>query len=324
MNLLILGGTAFLGRHLVTAAVEKNHNLTLFHRGNRNPFPALENILGNRETDLELLAGRTWDAVIDTSAYIPRVTKISAAALQDKVQRYCFISTISVYKDFLQAHDELAAVATLEQDTEEVTGATYGALKALCENEISAAFGQLSLNLRPGLIVGQFDPSDRFTYWVERIARGGDVIAPGNPTAGVQFIDALSLARFTIHALEQNLSGTYNLNGQSIAMQHVLETICKTTQSAAQLHWVSDEFLAEQKVNAWMGTDSLPLWIPNADTTTNGTIIKKALEAGLTFRPLEEIILEVLAFAQTRKDYVWRSGITAEREAALVALHQSR
>ena len=320
MNILILGGTAFLGRHLVTAALEKNHQITLFHRGNRNPYPQLENILGNRETDLEKLRGRTWDAVIDTSAYVPRVAALSARALAHSVGRYCFISTISVYKDFTQAHDENTPVATLEVETEEVSGGTYGALKALCEGEIALEYASRALVLRPGLIVGAFDPSDRFTYWVDRIADGGKIIAPGEPTNGVQFIDALSLARFTIHAVEQQLSGTYNLNGRSLEMQHVLETIRTVCKTNAEFIWAADTFLEQQQINPWMGENSLPLWIPGLDAAVSGTIIRQALEAGLEFRSLEEVVQEVLEFAKTRENHLWRSGITKQREEQLLAL----
>jgi 2'-hydroxyisoflavone reductase len=303
---------------LVTAALEKNHELTLFHRGNRNPYPHLENIIGNRETDLEKLAGRTWDAVIDTSAYVPRVAKISAQALADKVGRYCFISTVSVYQELTkQNHDENTTVATLETQTEEITGATYGALKALSENEINLEYKQNALVLRPGLIVGASDPSDRFTYWVDRIAKGGTVLAPAEPTNTVQFIDALSLARFTIQALEHNLTGTYNLNGKTMTMQHILETIRLVTNSNATFKWASEAFLEQHKINPWMGTNSLPLWIPGLEGSTS---IEKALKAGLEFRNLEDIIEEVLQWSKTRENHVWRSGITTEHETKLLAL----
>ncbi len=302
---------------MVKAASEKNHTVTLFHRGNRNPFPDLENILGNRETDLAQLAHRTWDAVIDTSAYVPRIAKISAQALE--VGRYCFISTISVYQDFTKTHDENAPVASLKEDTEEVSAATYGALKALCENEVSLEYGSRALLLRPGLIVGADDLSDRFTYWVDRVAKGGTVLAPGNPNTGVQFIDALSLARFTIHALEQNLSGIYNLNGHANSMQEVLETIKRISGSDAKFVWATETFLEQHKINPWMGADSLPLWIPDLDASTDGTSIQKALNAGLEFRSLEKTILEVLEFAQSRHNHTWRSGISQERETELLA-----
>jgi 2'-hydroxyisoflavone reductase len=320
VNILILGGTAFLGRHLVAAALENNHTVTLFHRGNRNPFPDLENILGNRETDLGKLAGRKFDAVIDTSAYAPRVASISAKALAHSAERYCFISTISVYKEFTSTHDEHAPVATLEQETEEVTGATYGALKVLCEDKIALEYAHRALVLRPGLIVGAFDPSDRFTYWVERVARGGRVLAPGVPTTSVQFIDALSLARFTLATLERGLSGTYNLNGQPREMGHVLETIKRVSGSDAEFMWASESFLEEQKVAPWMGENSLPLWIPGLDAAVSGTIIAKALEDGLVFRSLEETVQEVLAFAQARANHTWRSGLSAARELELLNL----
>jgi 2'-hydroxyisoflavone reductase len=323
MNILILGGTAFLGRHLVTAALENNHTVTLFHRGNRNPYPDLENILGNRETDLGKLSKRKFDAVIDTSAYVPRVARISTKALAHSVERYCFISTISVYKEFTSAHDEHAPVATLEQATEEVTGATYGALKALCEGEVALEYASRALVLRPGLIVGAFDPSDRFTYWVERVARGGAVLAPGEPTTAVQFIDALSLARFNILALERGLSGTYNLNGQPLEMGHVLETIKGVSGSDAEFVWASEKFLEEQKVAPWMGENSLPLWIPGLDAAVSGTIIQKALEDGLAFRSLIETVQEVLAFAKSRDNHAWRSGLSAARETELLQALES-
>ncbi|MFN3267526.1 MAG: NAD-dependent epimerase/dehydratase family protein [Deinococcales bacterium] len=317
MNILILGGTAFLGRHLVTAALEQNHTVTLFHRGNRNPYPKLENILGNRETDLERLAGHSWDAVIDTSAYVPRVASLSAKALENSVGRYCFISTISVYREFTKAHHENTPVATLEQQTEEVTGATYGALKVLCENTVQNVYQERALILRPGLIVGAHDPTDRFTYWVDRVAKGGKVLAPATAQTHVQFIDAFSLARFTIHALEQQLSGIYNLNGAPIQMGEVLSGIQRVSRSDAEFVWAPETFLEEQKIAPWMGENSLPLWIPGLDAATQGTIIQKALSAGLRFRALEETIQEVLEFAQTRRDHTWRSGLSAAREAEL-------
>jgi 2'-hydroxyisoflavone reductase len=315
MNILILGGTAFLGRHLVTAALERGHVLTLFHRGNRNPFPELENIIGDRTKDLEKLEGRQWDAVIDTSGYVPRVVSLSARALKDSVKRYCFISTISVYSNYPESHDENAPLAQLETDTEEITGATYGALKVLCEQAVTREYGKRALNLRPGLIVGPYDPSDRFTYWVDRVSQGGDVLAPGEPSKTVQFIDALDLARFTIRALEQDLHGEYNLNGQPMTMQQVLETIREVSVSNANFTWASEEFLQAENVKPWMGEDSLPLWIPG---DTGDTIIEKAIGAGLEFRHLRDVVLETLEFARARENHVWRSGITLEREKALI------
>jgi 2'-hydroxyisoflavone reductase len=321
MNILILGGTAFLGRHLVTAALERGHTLTLFHRGNRNPFPELENIIGDRTKDLEKLAGREWDTVIDTSGYVPRVVGMSARALKDSVKRYCFISTISVYSNYPESHGENAPLAQLETDTEEITGATYGALKVLCEQAVTREYGDRALNLRPGLIVGAYDPSDRFTYWVDRVARDGEVLAPGEPSKTVQFIDALDLARFTIRALENELSGEYNLNGQPIPMQDVLETIRAVSGSDANFTWASEEFLQTQNVKPWMGEDSLPLWIPG---DTGETIIDKALSAGLDFRDLHDVIRETLEFAKARENHAWRSGITLEREKSLLESWRTR
>ncbi len=317
MKILILGGTAFLGRHLVNAALERGHTLTLFHRGNRDPFPDLENIVGDRTKDLEQLSGRQWDAVIDTSGYVPRIVEMSAEALKNSVKRYCFISTISVYRDFPESHDENAALAQLETDTEEITGATYGALKVLCEQTVTRVYEARSLKLRPGLIVGAYDPSDRCTYWVDRVARGGEVLAPGAPSKTVQFVGALEVARFTIRALENELSGEYNLNGEPVTMQRVLESMRDVSGSNANFTWASEEFLQAENVKPWMGEDSLPLWIPD---DTGDTIIEKAIKAGLEFRALNDVIFETLEFAKARENHTWRSGITSEREQALLEI----
>ena len=194
----------------------------------------------------------------------------------------------------------------------------------MCETEVSLEYGQRALLLRPGLIVGAQDPSDRFTYWVDRIAKGGTVLAPGDPNTGVQFIDGLSLARFTIQSLEQNLSGTYNLNGQAISMQQVLETIGRVVGSQAKFVWADQAFLEQHKVNPWMGADSLPLWIPDLDAMTDGTVIQAALKAGLEFRSLEATVQEVLEWSATRENHTWRSGISEEREAELLSLLEQK
>ena len=189
MNLLILGGTVFLGRHLVEAALARGHAVTLFNRGQHNPdlFPEVERLRGDRDGDLQALEGRRWDAVVDTCGYVPRVVRASAEMLAPNVDHYTFISSISVYADTSKPGiDEQAPVGTLDDPTtEEVTGESYGPLKALCEQAAEAAMPGRVLNIRPGLIVGPHDPTDRFTYWVRRVAEGGEVLAPGNPHAPV-------------------------------------------------------------------------------------------------------------------------------------------
>ncbi|NJK43367.1 MAG: NAD-dependent epimerase/dehydratase family protein [Pleurocapsa sp. SU_196_0] len=321
MRILILGGTQFVGRHLVAAAFERGHELTLFHRGNRDPYPHLENILGDRTVDLERLQGE-WDAVIDTSGYVPRVVGMSARHLESRVKRYCFISSISVYTSFDPSPAEDADVARLEVDTEEITGETYGALKVQCERVVNEIYGSRSLVVRPGLVVGRFDPTDRFTYWVNRVAGGGEVLTPGESDAPSAFIDGVDLARFVIHALETDLSGTFNADGHSVPLGALLETMRTVSGSDAAFTWVANEFLLQETVRPWMGPDSLPLWTAGSPIGTN---ITRALAAGLTHRPLEDTIRDTLEFARGRDEtHEWRSGINAEREKQLLEAWKGR
>src|SRR5688572_29497367 len=197
MRLLVLGGTKFLGRAVVEAAVARGHEPTLFHRGLTNPglFPDLEHLRGDRDGGLAALQGRTWDAVIDPSGYVPRIVRASAELLADAVEHYTFISSISVYPSFpTPGMDESSPVGTLEDPTVEDVPAHYGPLKALCEQAAEAAMPGRVFHVRAGLIVGPNDPSDRFTYWPVRVAKGGDVLAPGSPERPVQIIDVRDLA----------------------------------------------------------------------------------------------------------------------------------
>ena len=258
MKILVLGGTQFVGRHIVNAALERGHQVTLFHRGTRDPFPQCKNILGDREHDLERLQGE-WDAVVDTCGYVPRVVGLSATHLEPHVKRYAFISSISAYASLADVPDENAALGQLEEQTEEITGGSYGPLKAQCEKVVTDTFGSRGLVIRPGLIVGPFDPTDRFSYWVDRVARGGEVLAPEGPAQRTCFIDARDLAAFAIHALEGNLSGAFNADGRSQALPDVLEVMRLVSSSDATFTWASREFLLEQTVRPWAGEDSLPL-----------------------------------------------------------------
>jgi 2'-hydroxyisoflavone reductase len=321
MKLLILGGTQFVGRHTVSAALERDHQVTLFHRGNRNPFPQCENILGDREHDLERLQGQ-WDAVIDTCGYVPRIVGLSAKHLEPFVGRYCFISSISAYASLEGLPDEDAPLGQLEMDTEEISGSSYGPLKALCEQAVTDTFSARGLVIRPGLVVGPHDPTDRFPYWVDRIARGGEVIAPEGVAQQTCFIDARDLAAFVIHALEANLSGAFNADGRSQPLPDVLEVMRFVSGSDATFTWATREFLLEQTVKPWAGADSLPLWTAGDPLGTN---IEKALAAGLTHRPLEQTVIDTLEWLRSRgADHVWRSGISAGREAALLEAWRQR
>lgn len=325
MKLLILGGTVFLGRHLVEAALARGHEVTLFNRGQHNAdlFPQVEKLRGDRNGNLSSLQGHTWDAVIDTCGYVPRIVRASAELLQDSVNHYTFISSISVYADFRQANmDETYPVGTLaDENVEEVTGDTYGPLKALCEQAVERALPGRALNIRPGLIVGPYDPTDRFSYWPHRVAQGGVVLAPDSPGEPVQIIDARDLAEWNIRMVEAGQTGVYNATGPDyrLTMGGVLETCRQVTGSDAIIEWASAEFLLAQEVAPW---SQMPLWVPNTDGEYDGfstANVQKAIAAGLTFRPLAETVQDTLAWLGTRDTgWSWRAGISRERETELL------
>ncbi len=327
MKLLILGGTAFLGQHLVEAARARGHTVTLFNRGQTNPdlFPDVERLRGNRDGDLTALESRRWDAVIDTSGYVPRVVRASAELLAQAVEHYTFISSLSVYASFSTPDfDENAPVGKLSiEPVEEVTGETYGPLKALCEQAAEAAMPGRALNIRPGLLVGPHDPTDRFTYWPHRVARGGRVLAPGNPERLVQFIDARDLAVWTLHMVETGRTGTYHATGPDypLTIGHLLETCKAASGSKAHIVWVKESCLLDGGVIPWT---ELPLWLPENDASYVSFMrvnCSKAFAAGLTFRPLAETVRDTLAWDATRPaEREWHAGLKPEREAHLLQM----
>lgn len=332
MKFLILGGTRFLGRHVVAAALERGHEVTLFNRGVSSPglFPKLERLRGDRDRDLSALAGRRWDAVVDTSAYVPRQILAATRALAGAVEHYTFISSISVYPDTtIMGLDEDAPVATLAEETEQVTGSTYGALKALCEQALEQAMPGRALHVRAGLIVGPWDTTDRFTYWPVRVALGGDVLAPGGPDMQVQFIDARDLAEWIIRMAEMRAVGVFNATGPDyrLTMGRLLEVCRAVTESDAAFTWVDDEFLLEQGVTPFT---ELPLWVPAAYNGLQAVQIRRALAAGLAFRPLEATIYDTLAWNAARGDAAadnklrLRAGMLLDREADLLAAWRRR
>ena len=327
MRILIIGGTRFLGRHLVDSALARGHEVTLFNRGKTNPdlFPQLETILGDREKDVVKLAdlGQTWDAAIDVAGYLPRIVRLSVEALEPGVSRYIYISSLSVYENFREVGiDESYPVGKIEDETiEEITEETYGPLKALCEKAVQDLYGERALIVRPGLIVGPHDPTDRFTYWPVRVARGGDVLAPQKPEAGIQVVDVRDLSEFIIKLIEENASGVYNATGPDyeLTIGKLLEVSKRISGSEANLRWGSLEFLKQHKVEPW---SDMPTWIPDDEEGLGFSRIdvSKAIAAGLKFRPLEETVRDTLAWAQTRPaDHEWRAGLTAEREAQVLA-----
>jgi len=323
MELLIIGGTRFLGRALVDEARAAGHTLTLFNRGRSNPalYPDVEQLHGDRDGGLAALAGRRWDAAIDTCGYVPRVVRAAADFLAPAIDHYTFISTMSVYAEPLaEGTDEAAPVGTIpDESIEEITGGSYGPLKALCERAATEAMDGRALHVRSGLIVGPHDASDRFSYWPARVARGGEVLAPVSPDYGVQFIDVRDLAAWTLRATAARLTGAYNVTGpeRPLPIGRLLDAARDLTGSDARFTWVPDDFLTAHDVGPYV---ELPLWVPADAGGFNSFNINRALAAGLTFRPVTETIADTLAWLATRPDdTVWRAGLTAEREAQLLA-----
>lgn len=321
MNLLILGGTQFVGRHLTEMALAKGHNVTLFNRGNNaDIFPNVEQLVGDRNSDLSALEGRNWDAVIDTCGYFPRQLRMTTDLLKGKVEHYTFISSISVYADQTKAFQtETSELATLaDESVEEVTGETYGGLKVLCEKVVGDALQKASLIIRPGLIVGPYDPTDRFSYWPERVAAGDEVLAPGEPENPVQLIDVRDLAAWTLNLIEAKQTGAYNAvsTPEQFSFGKLLETCKNASGSDAHFTWLSDDFLLEHEVGPWM---ELPLWVPGEGANFMLVSNQKALEVGLDIRPLTDTVTATLEWSQTLPvDRERKAGLERAKEKRLL------
>jgi nucleoside-diphosphate-sugar epimerase len=314
MRLLILGGTKFLGRHVVDAALAARHDVTIFTRGKTNPdlYPEVEHLTGDRDGDLAALVGRTWDGVIDTSGYVPRILRQSAELLRDAVGRYVFVSSISVYADFSKPLNESSPVAELEDPATEEIMEHYGALKAACETVIDEVYGDRGANVRAGLIVGPYDPTDRFTYWPRRIAAAGDVLGPGDPSAPVQFVDARDLAAWMVEIALIGPGGTFNATGpaEKLTFSAFLERATAAIGSDANVVWVEEQRVLDAGIEGW---SELPLWLPGNEYAGMAQAdTRRAREAGLTFRPLEETVVDTLAWDRTVEGD--RPTLTREKE----------
>lgn len=336
LRLLILGGTGFLGPATVEYARARGHRLTLFHRGRTNPhlFPEIEKLHGDRDPrvgdGLSALEGREWDAVIDNSGYVPRHVAASAELLSERVRRYLFVSSVSVYADFSQdGIDEESPVARLEDPAvEEITGATYGALKALCEEAAEAALPGRVAVVRPTLIVGPRDPSDRFTFWPVRIERGGEVLCPGAPLDPVQYVDVRDLAAFLVTLIERETTGVFNATGPTSGFS-IGELLfgCKAVLGGdARWTFVPAEFLAEHGVRPWT---QMPVWVPPVGESRGmGTVSgERARAAGLRYRPFARTVEATLAWWHAQPDERrerLRAGITPEREAEVLGAWRAR
>ena len=342
LRILFIGGTGFIGPHMVRRALERGHTVSLFNRGRTNPhlFPEVEKFVGDRDGGLDVLRGGEWDAVIDTSGYVPRVVRESAELLRDNVHRYLFVSTCDVYADFIEVGiDEDYTLDTIEDPTSEDPGRFYGPLKVLCEKAVQETYPGRNTIIRPGWIIGSGDYNSISPYWPMRIHHGGEVLAPGDPADPVQIIDPHDLARFVIKILEEDINGIYNTVGPAspLTWGEFLYGIRAVTSSNVRFTWVPGDFLTEMNVGAM--TD-MPIWFPPDDNYPTPAPFEpgakgfhqmsgaRAIAAGLTFRPLAETAKSIIdEFLERDVDWATterRFGVSLEREAEVLSAWRER
>jgi len=320
MKLLVLGGTKFLGRHVVEQALSSGHEVTTFTRGRTNPglFKEAEQLVGDRDGALEALRGRSWDGVVDTSGFVPRVLRQSAELLNGSVDRYVFVSSVSAYADMSKPIDEGSPLAPLADPfSEDHLGPDYGPLKAACERVVEEVYGERGTSVRAGLIVGPHDQTERFTYWSRRLAEGGDVLAPGVPERRVQFVDVRDLASWLIELAQRGPGGPLNATGpaEPLTMGEALTRIAAAVGGDVRLHWVDDETVLAAGIEPW---SELPLWLPGEEYAQLMSIdISKAIAAGLEFRPLEQTAVDTLAWSREAGEQ--RPTLTREKERDTLA-----
>lgn len=328
LRLLVLGGTGFIGPHEINYAVSRGHTVTMFNRGKTAPglFPDVESLIGDRDGQLDALKGREWDAVIDNSGFYPRHARLSAELLKGNVGQYMFVSSISAYGEELQVgQDEFeAAYATMEDPTDESEspyGPSYGPRKALCEQEVAKVFGDDAINIRPGIITGVGDPSERLRHWLPRMVAGNEILVPDPKDLPVQYIDAADMCSWMVNMLEAGTgSGPYNAVGAEdpYIAKPLLETLIEAANSTSTLTWVPWEFINENtpederpRYAPWYGPEPIPFMQVNND---------RAIEAGLTFRPIADTAKDMIA--NLKADYVpqWGAGgLSMEKEVELLA-----
>ncbi len=337
LKILVLGGTRFIGLHMTALALQRGHTLTFFNRGktHTDKFPEIERIKGDRNGEIDGLRNRQWDVVIDNSGYVPRHARLSAELLAPNVRQYIFTSSVSVYPNFTEPRDEKSPVGKLADETvEKVDGETYGPLKALCEQAVEKALPGRTCVIRPGLIVGPDDNTDRFTWWPARAARGGEFIAPGAPADPFQVIDVRDLAAFAIKAAEENVTGTYNLvsnvNGFKFGelIQDCIGAANKQARPAVapKAVWIPADFLEEQKVEPW---SEMPVWLPakGDEAAFAGTSNAAALAKGLKISPLKKTVDDTMAWhlkRPTEEREKLKAGIAPEKEAAVLAAWKAK
>lgn len=316
VKMLVIGGTSFVGRHLVEAAKDNGHELVLFNRGKTNPgvFEGIRHIQGDRKTDAHILGNEEWDAVIDTCGYTPNDLKPVIVAIKNKTNLYMFISTISVYDNYKNGRpNENSSTLSQQIETDEVTGETYGPLKVMCEDLVNKAFGNKALIIRPCIVVGPHDPTDRFTYYATRLAKEGPVVLPGGPEPQrkVQWIDVRDMAKWIIQMIEAGKTGTYNAASNPVSLNEFMDEIAP---QPIQKEWISDEKLESED----LGARRFPFWVPISEEHPEGFINVDnghAVEQGLTFRPLSETAQDTRDWAGNRE---LKAGPTLEMEQALL------
>ncbi len=322
MKILVLGGTQFVGRALVEAALAGGNEVTLFHRGitNAGLFPEAEHVHGDRDGDLGLLAGRSWDACIDVSGYLPRLVGDAARALDASVGRYVYVSTISVYADLSVPRDEAGPLATIEDETTEDIwkDGAYGALKALGERAVTDVYGERATIVRPGFVIGPYDHTGRFPWWAHRAARGGEMIVPASLARAFQAIDARDLGDFLLIRTRSPLTGVFNATGPvpTVTMLDLVEAAASASDADLNVEVVDDAFLTAQGLE-----NELPLWANDPDWAAWAQVdVSKAIGAGLTFRAIEDTVAATLAHTEV----VPGLGLEPEREADILSAWRNR
>lgn len=328
LKLLVLGGTGFIGPKIVSYALNRGHEITVFNRGRTNTdlFPAIEHLVGDRDGQLDALKGRKWDAVIDNTGYVPRQVRDSADVLRGSVGRYLFTSTGSVYDPDQETLSEDARLVTVQDPKSEDVRKYYGQLKVLCEQVVQERFGDSATIVRPHIVAGLGDKSGRYTYWPVRIDRGGELIAPGDRESPVQYIDVRDLAEFCVHLVENNTSGIFNAAGPTyseLSMAGLLYAVRGITSSDVKFTWVTADFLAQHGVGAL----AYPLWIPESSNLRGfkRMTISKSVQNGLRLRPLAVTAHDLLNwFYGQSDDQRKRLELNMDREARILAAWHKR
>ena len=326
LRILILGGTGFIGPHMVRYAMYRGHDVTLFNRGRTAPelFPGVETLIGDRDDQLDALRGGTWDAVIDNSGYVPRHVRDSAELLRDSVGRYLFTSTGSVYNFDQDELTEDADLLPIDDPTSEDVDRYYGPLKVLCENAVTDTYRERGTVVRLHVVAGPGDPTDRFTYWPVRIDHGGEIIAPGSQSTPVQFIDVRDLAEFMMELLERDIGGTYNAAGPALdptSMAEFLYGVRAITSSHLSFTWIDEQFLVEQEAR-------FQLWYPPTEGAIRGLSrvrSHRGVAAGLKFRPLAVTAFDTLEWFKSLPEER-RNGfeLNLERDARVLEAWKAR